>query len=76
MMVIEAGAVPHIAALLSDVFDIRKEVILFNNIPLCCQSLHRLDSEPVKKSVTISDVLDISLLCSLETKAGLHQMGS
>jgi len=32
LMVIEAGAVPHIAALLSDIFDIRKEVTLFKNI--------------------------------------------
>ena len=37
MMVIEAATVPKITALLSDIFDIRKEVMLLMNMQfLCC----------------------------------------
>jgi len=43
MMVIEATAVPQITSLLSDIFDIRKEVSVVNEhavlMPLCSQHI-------------------------------------
>jgi len=52
MMVIEAGVVPHIAALLSDIFDIRKEVMLLKNI-YCLFCSSQSDHRPVNAADTV-----------------------
>ena len=52
MMVIEAGVVPHIAALLSDIFDIRKEVMLLKNI-YCLFCSSQSDHRPANAADTV-----------------------
>jgi len=51
LLVIEAGAVPRIAALLSDVFDIRREVMLFKNVHAVSVFLQSVDSTKSVKAI-------------------------
>jgi len=58
-MVIEAATVPKITALLSDIFDIRKEVMLLMNMQFLCCWVASKFTETAKMIKTVS------LLCFL-----------